>query len=193
MKSSTKKSVEKIGWYASPTNPGMAHYRGIYRNNDLVDYMQIPSIKDSVLDFLDHSHEGMFIDYSTSHMRHIVSFFDSLNKYGWRGDIVVFSSNLTDCDHSYGYDICSDSLHYSPLGDGFLCSYDDGNRFHRLIGKTKLDSYLKHLHAYGLFDNKDIAESFAYDCTTASKQYDHIIETESSWYPIAINIIKTYL
>ena len=85
-----------------------------------------------------------------------------------------------------GYDICGNAGYYSPLGDGFLQSYEKKYSFYSELTYQQFQTYKEDINEYGLFIHDNIAQCFAFYCNQISRKDSHTIENEKNWHPIYI-------
>lgn len=178
-----------IGLYQEPTNSELTKYRGLYRQNSIFELME--SDAHNLIDwFFSLSREGDFIEYSEDNKERLSELYSILRTQKWKGEILLF----TDCYQEripsdfvlLGYDICADSKYYSPIGDGFLQSYDKDNSFFRDMSIAEFDLYKSNINDAGLFDTYSVAVNFAKYCNEINNKYEHSVESENNWRPFFI-------
>lgn len=181
-----------IGLYASPINSDITNYRGIYRLNDLIDYsiLDKPTLSSACDWYFSVSFEGNYLKYNDVLESKVLDLYAQLTRAGWRGDVILFSDQLieyTPPGYSFwGYDICSDTMHYSPLGDGALKTYNKKDVFFSDISFDDYIQYQKNINNRGLFDSYTIACGFAQYCNLMDKKYPNSLESVGNWRPFAI-------
>lgn len=77
-----------------------------------------------------------------------------------------------------GIDICGNAGYYSPLGDGFLQSYEKKYSFYSELTYQQFQTYKEDINEYGLFTHDNIAQCFAFYCNQISRKDSHTIENE---------------
>lgn len=182
----------KIGLYGEPTNSIFSYYRGLYRQNDLIDLYEYDNI--SLIKEIDRyfslSNEGGYVEYTETNLSELLLFYRTFKAAGWLGDIILFTDNVyagipTDFE-LLGYDICADSMYYSPIGDGFLVSYSLDEKFFSEMSINDYKFYKENVNDKGLFQTYSAALNFAQYCNTINQKYEHVIESEDNWRPFAI-------
>lgn len=181
-----------IGLYSQPINSALLNYRGLYRENGMIDLIESDNHHlTSLIDwFFLTSREGDFLEYTKQNMEQLLSLFSILKVKKWIGEIVLF----TDCCKAIipsgfallGYDICADSKYYSPVGDGFLQTYDKDNPFFAEMSISEFEHYKNNINIAGLFNAHAIALEFSKYCNAVNKKYEHAVESENNWRPFAI-------
>lgn len=183
-----------IGLFSGAVNEACHSYRGIYRNNDLLDHYQSDSMKEYIDTYFCDSRDGIHKAYSIDTLSSTVVLYENLIARGWKGEIILWSENknlpLTRNAKFLGIDICGEGLYYSPLGDGFLQKYDEQYTFYRYLSFQQYQTYANAINEYGLFSDEIIAKQFAAYCNQVSKEDSHAIETEVNWHPIYIFCYK---
>ena len=110
-----------------------------------------------------------------------------------RSDIILFSDNIdVKAPESFtfiGYDICSDSEWYSPLGDGFLDEYSNSLFFSKM-SLDEFEAFQGDLNKCGLFSSPDKAAAFAKYCNCINKEYPGVVETEDNWRPFIVYLFN---
>ncbi len=179
-----------IGLFSGSVNEACHSYRGIYRNNDLLDHYESVSMKECIDTYFCNSYDGIHKLFSTETLASTVFLYENLIVRGWKGDIILWSEDKSlpaTLDAEFlGIDICGEGLYYSPLGDGFLLKYEEQYTFYRNISHQQFQMYANDINEYGLFSNDIIARQFAAYCNQISKEDSHAIETEVNWHPIYI-------
>lgn len=181
-----------IGLYHEPINATLSNYKGLYRQNNIVDLMESDHYNlTSAIDwFFSVSREGSFLKYNEKNCERLLKLYSILKEEKWLGEIVIF----TDCCSAIipsgfgvlGYDICTDSKYYSPIGDGFLQSYDKDNPFFIEMSVSEFDCYKNDINDAGLFNTYSIALDFSKYCNVVNDKYEHAVETETNWRPFTI-------
>jgi len=184
----------RIGFYSTPTNDKLTEYKGLYRENGLIDFCEgyTNNLIQMVKSFFLAAQDGMHIEYSDKNLKKALKLWTMLCGQKWQGDLLLFSDS---CDFSVpvgfsflGYDICADSRYYSPLGDGFLSSYAQDELFFRGMSIRKYAEYVRDLNDACLFKTRIIADDFSNYCNWINHQYPHIVESEEGWRPYAIYV-----
>lgn len=181
-----------VGLYSESTNPQLKNYKGLYRQNDLIDFSDSsdPLLKKTVKWFFKNSVEGNYMKYSEKSLFEIIRLAELLRLHGWNGDLIVFTDNYSEAIPMntvfLGYDICADSRYYSPLGDGFIAQYDLHDDFYSLMKKCQYLNYRNSINQYGLFSDLSSANSFSMYCNTVNQIIKHSVESEDNWHPFAL-------
>ncbi len=181
-----------IGFYAEPTNENMLMYKGLYRQNGLID---ISTSKNRYLNkgikwYFRSSIEGNFMEYSEENKQRLLLMYEILKTEQWQGEIIIFTDNFdveipSNCKF-LGYDICADSKYYSPIGDGFLETYDTDSVFFSEMHISDFECYKKNINMRGLFSTISKALEFSNYCNMMNEKYNHAVETEKNWRPFAL-------
>lgn len=125
----------RLGLYDKPINDEVSKYKGLYRQNDLVDFCEGQNgiLTNMMKWFFSQSRDGMHIEYTEGNMNKVVQLLEMLRDEKWRGELLLFTDardlKIPLGFELIGYDICADSKYYSPLGDGFLTSYIQSETF----------------------------------------------------------------
>ena len=184
-----------IGLYSGSVNKENPGYRGIYRNNDLLDYYELDDLKSSIDSYFCDSQDGIHKSFSTETFASTFSLYQNLIAREWKGDLLLWGENknlpLGVNAEFLGIDICGDGLYYSPLGDGFLQNYESQYTFYRSLSYSQFHVYANNINENGLFSDDRIAKQFAAYCNQISQEDDHAIETEANWHPIFIFSLQT--
>ena len=189
----------RIGLYNKPTNDKISKYRGLYRQNNLIDYLDgRNNILNNMIEwFFSLSNGDMPIEYTKDNLNKSLHLLKALRDEKWQGELIMFTDDtkleIPSGFDLIGYDICADSMYYSPLGDGFLLSYIDNDTFFLKMSKEHYREYVNDLTEEGLFRSYEVANNFANYCNIINNQYPHIVESEENWRPFAIyaqNIIS---
>ena len=182
----------RFGLYDKPINDEVSKYKGLYRENELIDFCEKSnSILTNMIEwFFSQSRDGMHIKYTEENMNKMVQFLDMLRDEKWKGELLLFTDDreleIPFGFELIGYDICADSMYYSPLGDGFLTSYIQSETFFNEMSLENYRDYAKNLNNFGLFKSYVVAEEFAKYCNKINSLYPHTIESEENWRPFMI-------
>lgn len=182
----------RIGLYDKPTNDELPKYKGLYRQNDLVDFCERQNdvLTNMVEWFFEQSTDGMNIEYTEANENKTIQLLRLLRDEKWDGELVLFTDeNNLQVPFGFellGYDICADSMYYSPLGDGFLASYAPNETFFFEMSFEDYREYRNDLNEVGLFNSYVIADNFSQYCNRINNHYSHVIESEENWRPVAI-------
>jgi hypothetical protein len=123
--------VKRIGLYETPTNGDVGKYSGLYRRNDLFLYEGRNTDLDRLINhFYSISVDAMHAVFNKENAECIVKLYKVLHSEGWTGDAVIFHDETAQIQllnnfEFTGYDVCADSMYYSPLGDNFFKCIDD--------------------------------------------------------------------
>lgn len=180
-----------IGFYNCPINECIFNYKGLYRENNLIDYDNKNFMRAKELNwYLSNSIEGMFMEYKEINMPELISIYIELKNNEWRGELILFTDKINkDIPNKFellGYDICADSRYYSPLGDGFLGEYNQEYTFYKEISEDDFLNYKRSINRNYLFNTAEAALSFSKYCNYINEKYPHAVESESGWRPFAI-------
>ena len=181
-----------IGLYNEPVNSNLSNYKGLYRQNNIIDLTESDNLnlRTAVDWFFSVSREGTFLAYGNENNARLSVLYSLLKSEEWRGEIILFTDrnnvNIPSGFVLLGYDICADSKYYSPIGDGFLQSYDVNNPFFAEMSFLDFNCYKKDLNGAGLFNTYATAIEFSKYCNTINGKYEHAIESENNWRPFAI-------
>lgn len=177
-----------IGLY----NDSISHlkmYQGLYRDNNCLDYMGISKkLKQNIEKFLKDSSNGLFVEYNSENFKNIFELYELIRNVGWSGDLIIFgdlSNKIFEHCELIGYDICADSMYYSPLGDGFMEKYKDINFFADMCVE-RFEYYKSNLQSNWLFQSFDVAYEFSQYCNHINQKYIFSIESEFNWRPFSI-------
>ena len=185
-----------IGLYGEPTNLELLKYKGLYRQNNLIDFYYNNVFESYIEWYFSISTEGNYIQYTKENEIRVIFLYKILKAENWYGDIILFTDNIdTAISTDYeliGYDVCADSKYYSPIGDGFLESYDTDNVFFFEMNKNDYQNYKNNINDYGLFSSYDTALIFSSYCNKINNKYKHAVETEKNWRPFAIYRRRQY-
>ncbi len=182
--------MQYVGVFSAVMNDQCPKYRGIYRNNDLLDFDQNADIGAIIQDYFCNSHEGIYKKFSWKTLASVTELYHRLSNCGWKGDMIFWSND--NCVPSglhttfLGIDICGNAGYYSPLGDGFLQSYEKKYSFYSELTYKQFQTYKEDINEYGLFTHDNIAQCFAFYCNQISRKDSHAIENEKNWHPIYI-------
>ena len=182
----------RIGLYDKPINNEVSKYKGLYRENNLIDfYEKHNKILTNMIEwFFSKSRDGMHIEYTEENMKKVVQMLNALKDEKWEGELLLFT-DTRELQSPFGfeligYDICADSMYYSPLGDGFLISYIQSETFFYEMSFKEYRDYANDLNNFGLFKSYVIADEFAKYCKQINSHYPHAIESEENWRPFMI-------
>jgi hypothetical protein len=156
-------------------------YRGLFRSNygewDL-DSKKHPIVKF----FYSQSIEARNIPFNQKNLALAINVKTLIDVKKENCDLIVCTNQIF-CDHHFellGYDICSKSLYYSPIGSGgvsgnapYLLKYMDVNFQNELVGD---------LNSYGLLETRKIADKFSFYCS----EHAFLIESEQEWFTVSI-------
>lgn len=159
-------------------------YRGLYRGI-LGDWDVNGNSKKYVSEFINMGIEGRNIPFSESNLElaKIVNQIIKVNNF--KPDFTVIS-NTDFSDPNFellGYDVCANSLSYSPIGSGGIT----GKAY--LLEQMDSDltkEVLSDLNSNGLFSTLEIAKRFAEFCTINAD----LIESETPWIPVSVSVYR---
>ena len=181
-----------MGIYNEPTNSEMIHYKGLYRQNNLLDFIDKgDSVVRKYIDwFFEYSNEGNYMEYAEKDLPKLLKMIQLLKLQGWDGELIVFTDNHRACVLPnmifLGYDICADSRYYSPLGDGFLEQYDLHRDFYEFMNQSEYKLYQYNINNHGLFSDFSFAYKFSLYCNYVNQINIHSVESENNWRPFAV-------
>lgn len=182
--------MQYVGVFSAVINDQCPKYRGIYRNNNLLDFDQNADSGTIIQDYFCNSHDGIYKKFSWKTLASVTELYQRLSNCGWKGDMIFWSND--NCVPSglhttfLGIDICGNAGYYSPLGDGFLQSYEKKYSFYSELTYQQFQTYKEDINEYGLFTHDNIAQCFAFYCNQISRKDSHTIENEKNWHPIYI-------
>ena len=185
-----KNKMQYVGVFSAVMSDQCPKYRGIYRNNDLLDFDQNADIGAIIQDYFCNSHEGIYKKFSWKTLASVTELYHRLSNCGWKGDMIFWSND--NCVPSglhttfLGIDICGNAGYYSPLGDGFLQSYEKKYSFYSELTYKQFQTYKEDINEYGLFTHDNIGQCFAFYCNQISRKDSHAIENEKNWHQIYI-------
>ena len=181
-----------IGLYQEPTNPSLPYYKGLYRQNGIIDLYESDNL--CLIKKIDwyfcNSREGNYLKYTEDNKRQLFSLYKMLKTEKWNGEIILFTDNVeteipTNCE-LLGYDICAGSKYYSPLGDGILQMYNMNKAFFAEISTVEFKKYKDNINGNGLFSTYSVAFEFSKYCNIINERYEHAVESEKNWRPFAV-------
>ena len=186
--------MKRIGLFSNPINPGAVHYRGIYRENGLIEYLHYPALSASIQTYFRDSWDGNHKAYDKPTKESVKSLFGMLASVQWQGDCILFddcpdASAEADEGKLLGFDICGSGQYDSPLGDLLLEAYDEPSALDAFISRERFWRFHDNLNENGLFSSYAVAREFADLCCSAGKEYDHAVETEENWHPVSIYLL----
>lgn len=185
----------KIGFYSTPINVNLQGYLGLYRESFAVDYMENNNRLHKLINsFFEKTRDGQTVNYSEENRKNIVELYLSLKRENWEGSLLCFSDNeqveISDFK-LLGYDVCSDSMYYSPLGDGFLMQYNRYPEFYTDMSFEMYCMYKDNINHAWLFNSYETAMNFSQYCNHINKKKLHCIESGENWRPFAIYLYNT--
>lgn len=185
-----------IGLYKEPVNPLFPNYRGLYRQNNLIDLYENGSkyLTEFIKRYYSDSIDGIYLQYNHKNKLQLISLYQELKHENWSGEIILFTDNTAlacpdDCE-LIGYDICADSKYYSPLGDGFLEVYDENDLFFSEMDFNIFKRYKDNINENGLFSVYYAALEFSQYCKMINDKYEHMVESENNYRPFAVFAFK---
>lgn len=185
----------KIGLYCEPINERVSGYWGLYRECFIVDYMKRNrTLYGLIHNFFEISVDGQSLKYTEQNEKMMVTLYQNLKREKWSGDLICFTDEKQIKMPGFpkkGYDICSDSMYYSPIGDGFLIRYDSRLDFYRDMSFETYSMYRANINENGLFNSIEIALSFSEYCNYINKKHLYCIESQDNWRPVTIWEHKT--
>lgn len=183
-----------IGLFSRVMNEHCANYRGIYRSSELIDYYDQLPLKNDIDWMFSNSHDGNHKALNQESLNGVTALYQKLTRFGWQGDILIFGDPGSPLDslpvERLGTDICGDGVYYSPLGDGFLSSYEPRYSFYQSLSYHDYAAFSRDINPNGLFAHVDIANQFAAYCNQISQVDSHAIETEANWHAIAVYALQ---
>lgn len=182
----------RIGLYSEPTNTDVKGYLGLYGGSFLIDYMKKNNSLDKLINwFFEKSRDGQDMEYNEENLKKIVELRHNIKREKWEGNILCFTDDkqikIPDST-MIGYDICADSMYYSPLGDGFLMEYNKYPEFYSDMSFEMYSKYRDNINDKWLFSSYEMAMNFSKYCNHINKKHFHCIESEDNWRPFAIFI-----
>ena len=184
-----------IGIYTPGDNTDIPNYAGLYRGNDLaeLDCGGDSRLKKALADYYGAlPGNGIYAPCCAENLNIMDELCGLLAQKGIRQELLLFTDAFArDIPKGFtllGYDICSDSMCYSPLGDGFLNSYDPNARFFQGMDYAQYKTYKAGMNGFGLLGDLQTAVSFGQYCTAINRQYPHAVESEGRWRPFAVYV-----
>jgi len=186
----------RIGFYSETQNTDVKGYLGLYRSSGIIDYvLNNKDLYHLFGNFFGKSDDWQNIDYTDENIKMILELFHRLKREGWEGNIVCFTdgeyAEIPSSFTMHGYDICSDSMYYSPLGDGFLLRYNIYPDFYTDLSYDEYSKYIEDINESGLFTSYKIAKLFSDYCNQINKKHRYCIESQDNWKPIAVFIYNS--
>ena len=183
-----------IGLYKEPTNLAQIKYRGIYRQNGIIDLFLEESNDSRFIKamewYFSKSREGFYLKYTERNETQLISLYGMLRNKNWDGELLLFTDKTKAIiPYGYefiGYDVCADSMYYSPIGDGFLEDYHIEGKFFSDMNYDEYEDYKNNLNNKGLFQSYDLAIKFSKYCTNINEKHKYVIETENHWRPFVV-------
>ena len=179
-----------MGLYFEPTNKTVKGYLGLYRGNDIINYTKNTKELSTLINwFFINSRNGQDVVYNEKNKKMIVKLYQALKQKKWEGDLVCFTDTapVEMPDFTFlGYDICADSMYYSPIGDGFLTEYNKYPRFYTDMSFGRYSEYRNNVNANWLFSSYEMAIEFSNYCNYINQKDLYCIESEDHWRPFAI-------
>ena len=177
-----------IGLYDEPVNAQAVGYRGLYRGCRLPDPAgddRVPARRISW--YLAQAENGAGIAYDDREK--VIALFFALKRAGFGGEAIAYSDEGPIADPAFmpiGYDVCGDTLYYSPLGDGYLARYGRYPAFCADMSIEEFSRYQRGLNEAMLFSARDTAAEFAAYCGRIAGKDPAAIEPLAHWRPVAI-------
>ena len=76
--------MQYVGVFSAVMNDQCPKYRGIYRNNDLLDFDQNADIGAIIQDYFCNSHEGIYKKFSWKTLASVTELYHRLSNCGWK-------------------------------------------------------------------------------------------------------------
>jgi hypothetical protein len=158
-------------------------YRGLYRGI-LGDWDINGNSKLSVFEFINLGIEGRNIPFSEKNLELAIIVDQIFKVNNFKPEFTVISNtDFSDSRFEFlGYDICANSLYYSPIGSGGITGEDAYLLDHMDSDLTK--DVLSDLNSNGLLSTLEIAKRFAEFCTINAE----LIESETPWTPVSVSV-----
>lgn len=160
-------------------------YRGLYRGI-LGDWDIKGNSKMSVSEFINLGIEGRNIPFCEKNLKLARAVNQIFNESNLKPDFTVIS-NIDFSDPRFellGYDVCANSLYYSPIGSGGITGEDAYLVSH--MESELIKDVLSDLNINGLFSKFEIAKRFAEFCTINAI----LIESEPTWFPVSVFVYR---
>lgn len=77
--------MQYVGVFSAVINDQCPKYRGIYRNNDLLDFDQNADIGTIIQDYFCNSHDGIYKKFSWKTLASVTELYQRLSNCGWKG------------------------------------------------------------------------------------------------------------
>ena len=182
----------KIGLYCEPINEEVKGYLGLYRGNFIVDYMKNNNrLYNLINSFFEISVNGQNLVYNEKNRKNIVELYQDLKREKWGGDLICFTDDRRVEIPNFtmvGYDICADSMYFSPIGDGFLMQYNRLPDFYTDMSLEMYSMYRENINEKWLFNSYEIAMNFSEYCNHINEKHRYCIESQDNWRPVAIHV-----
>lgn len=175
--------------YFEPINDSVKGYSGLYRGSFNVDHMK--NTNNLINAFFKTSADGQNLAYNEENREKIIELYQSLKREKWDGDLICFTDDKRVEIPGFtmvGYDVCADSMYYSPVGDGFLTQYNRYPDFYTDMSLETYSIYRDNLNEKWLFNSYEMAMKFSEYCNHINKKNLHCIESQDNWRPVAIHI-----
>lgn len=182
----------KMGLYSEPINEVVKGYAGLYRESFIVDFAKNNDRLERLINsFFEISVNGQDLEYNEDNKKMITELYQNLKGANWGGDLICFTDEKCIEIPGFamvGYDICADSMHYSPIGDGFLVQYHANPDFYTDMSFETYSMYRDNINERWLFNSYEIATMFSEYCNYINKKNLHCIESQDHWRPTAIAV-----
>ena len=168
-----------IGIYEWPVSDMAREYRGLYRGNNVI-YLENKALRDA---FFRIAADGNSAKYSEDNLAIMKMVSHAMIDRGPLYDLIMFSEDYQKMSSQWtliGFDICSNSHYYSPIGAGLLERIEKEARKGYLYDNSR--SCFK-LNNAGLFSSYHDAKSFSYICNALQNKNQFFIESETNWHP----------
>jgi len=109
----------RISLYSTPVNGDVFLFMTISMGN-IHDF---ETQRKDIQCFFATEKNRLSIEYNETNMKKIVRLYHNLKTEEWEGNLTIFTDDeKLEIPNTIllGYDICAESMYYSPLGDGFL-------------------------------------------------------------------------
>ncbi|MBQ3112751.1 MAG: hypothetical protein IJC05_00055 [Phascolarctobacterium sp.] len=178
--------MTRIGVYDYCTNARLVTYKGLYRGNQIMNFYDALGEAE---EFFNMATDGNSMEATDDHLTFICMLLNKLKRYGYKPDLICYTdetsvSGVIESFDFIGYDICADSMYYSPIGDMLLDEVL--NRAVSSVYITQREAKSLKLNKYGLFSSLEDARLFANISNYLQSSEIYEFESETEWRPVAI-------
>lgn len=173
---------------------GKKPYRGLYRADGICDYMKSGDELDELIDCFFRETNETVLRYTAENRKKALELQKSLELHGWAGELIAFTDDVKVLSENgmtfLGYDICADSMHYSPIGGGIMDAYSD-DVFFSEMSEDKYEHFKNGINEFVLFESIDVAREFADYCNFVNEKHRNCVESENNWRAFAVYKVES--